>query len=46
MAAGLMMTMNGAPFIYYGEEIGMASVGKKMKVRERLFRGVKRKLLD
>ena len=29
MAAGLLMTMNGSPFVYYGEEIGMASSGKK-----------------
>ena len=29
MAAGLLMTMSGNPFIYYGEEIGMASSGKK-----------------
>lgn len=29
MAAGLLMTMNGSPFVYYGEEIGMASAGKK-----------------
>lgn len=25
MAAGLMMMMNGSPFVYYGEEIGMNS---------------------
>ena len=29
MAAGLLMTMSGNPFIYYGEEIGMSSSGKK-----------------
>lgn len=29
MAAGLLMTMNGSPFVYYGEEIGMASSGTK-----------------
>jgi len=29
MACGLLMTMNGSPFVYYGEEIGMASSGKK-----------------
>ncbi len=29
MAGGLLMTMNGSPFVYYGEEIGMASSGKK-----------------
>lgn len=28
MAAGLLMTMNGSPYIYYGEEIGMSSKGK------------------
>lgn len=29
MACGLLMTMNGNPFVYYGEEIGMASSGTK-----------------
>lgn len=29
MAGGLLMTMNGSPFVYYGEEIGMSSSGKK-----------------
>jgi len=29
MACGLLMTMNGSPFVYYGEEIGMSSYGKK-----------------
>jgi len=29
MAAGLLMTMQGSPFVYYGEEIGMKSKGKK-----------------
>ena len=29
MAAGLLMMMNGSPFVYYGEEIGMKSTGKK-----------------
>lgn len=29
MACGLLMMMNGSPFVYYGEEIGMASAGKK-----------------
>lgn len=29
MAAGLLMTMNGSPFVYYGEEIGMKSAGTK-----------------
>lgn len=29
MAAGLLLTMNGSPFVYYGEEIGMSSAGKK-----------------
>jgi alpha-amylase len=28
-AAGLLMTMNGSPFVYYGEEIGMNSSGTK-----------------
>lgn len=27
MAAGILLTMSGSPFIYYGEEIGMKSVG-------------------
>lgn len=27
MAAGLLMMMNGSPFVYYGEEIGMKSSG-------------------
>jgi glycosidase len=29
MAAGILMTMNGSPFVYYGEEIGMNSKGDK-----------------
>ncbi len=29
MACGLLMMMNGNPFVYYGEEIGMSSSGKK-----------------
>ncbi len=29
MACGLLMTMNGSPYVYYGEEIGMSSSGKK-----------------
>lgn len=29
MACGLLMTMNGSPFVYYGEEIGMTSSGTK-----------------
>lgn len=29
MGCGLLMTMNGSPFVYYGEEIGMASKGTK-----------------
>lgn len=29
MAGGLMLMMNGSPFVYYGEEIGMASYGSK-----------------
>jgi alpha-amylase len=28
-AAGLLMTMNGSPFVYYGDEIGMNSSGTK-----------------
>ncbi len=28
-AAGLLMLMSGNPFVYYGEEIGMASLGTK-----------------
>lgn len=27
MAAGLLLSMNGSPFVYYGEEIGMKSGG-------------------
>ncbi|NLP34505.1 MAG: alpha amylase [Clostridiales bacterium] len=29
MSAGLLLTMNGSPFVYYGEEIGMNSSGDK-----------------
>ena len=29
MAAGMLLTMNGSPFVYYGEEIGMNSKGDK-----------------
>ncbi len=29
MTAGLLLTMNGSPFVYYGEEIGMKSSGTK-----------------
>ncbi len=29
MAGGLLMMMNGSPFVYYGEEIGMSSYGNK-----------------
>lgn len=29
MAAGLLLTMSGSPFVYYGEEIGMKSAGTK-----------------
>lgn len=29
IAAGLLMMMNGSPFVYYGEEIGMKSEGTK-----------------
>ena len=29
LAAGILMTMNGSPFVYYGEEIGMNSQGDK-----------------
>jgi len=28
-AAGLLLTMNGSPFVYYGEELGMNSRGTK-----------------
>ena len=28
-AGGLMLMMNGSPFVYYGEEIGMTSAGDK-----------------
>lgn len=29
MAGGLLMTLSGNPFVYYGEEIGMSSAGTK-----------------
>ena len=29
LAAGMLLTMNGSPFVYYGEEIGMKSTGQK-----------------
>ncbi|MFU0827701.1 MAG: Alpha-amylase [Lachnoclostridium sp.] len=29
MSAGVLLTMNGSPFVYYGEEIGMNSLGSK-----------------
>lgn len=29
MAAGIVLTLNGSPFVYYGEEIGMNSKGDK-----------------
>lgn len=29
LAAGLLLTMNGSPYVYYGEEIGMNSLGSK-----------------
>ena len=29
MAAGMLLTMSGSPFVYYGEEIGMNSYGSK-----------------
>lgn len=29
MSAGVLLTLNGSPFIYYGEEIGMNSMGSK-----------------
>ena len=29
LAAGLLLTMSGNPFVYYGEEIGMQSTGQK-----------------
>ena len=29
IAAGLLLLMNGNPFLYYGEEIGLGSVGSK-----------------
>lgn len=29
MSAGLLLTLNGSPFVYYGEEIGMNSRGDK-----------------
>ncbi|WP_236354996.1 alpha-amylase family glycosyl hydrolase [Konateibacter massiliensis] len=29
MSAGMLLTLNGSPFVYYGEEIGMNSKGTK-----------------
>lgn len=29
MSAGVLLTMNGSPYVYYGEEIGMNSLGSK-----------------
>ena len=29
MAAGILLTLKGSPFVYYGEEIGMNSLGSK-----------------
>ncbi|ABX42705.1 alpha-amylase family glycosyl hydrolase [Lachnoclostridium phytofermentans] len=29
MSAGMLLTMNGSPYVYYGEEIGMNSKGTK-----------------
>lgn len=29
MSAGMLLTLNGSPFVYYGEEIGMNSKGSK-----------------
>ena len=29
MCAGVLLMMNGSPFVYYGEEIGMRSTGQK-----------------
>lgn len=29
MVAGVLLTMNGSPFLYYGEEIGLNSMGSK-----------------
>ncbi|WP_312369939.1 alpha-amylase family glycosyl hydrolase [Lachnoclostridium sp.] len=29
MSAGMLLTMNGSPYVYYGEEIGMNSMGSK-----------------
>ena len=29
MAGGLLMTLSGNPFVYYGEEVGMSSAGTK-----------------
>jgi glycosidase len=33
IAAGLLLTLPGAPFIYYGEEIGMTGVGDHLNIR-------------
>lgn len=29
LTAGILLTMDGSPFVYYGEELGMNSMGKK-----------------
>lgn len=36
MAAGLLLMMNGSPFVYYGEEIGMKSGGNDNDPNKRL----------
>jgi len=33
MAAGMILTMQGSPFVYYGEEIGMSGSGKHENIR-------------
>ena len=38
MAAGILMTLNGSPFLYYGEEIGMNSIGQKDESKRTPFR--------
>lgn len=37
MAAGMILTMHGSPFVYYGEEIGMAGSGKDENKRAPMY---------
>ena len=38
MAAGMLLTLQGSPFLYYGEEIGMKSKGQKDESKRAPFR--------